>query len=210
MTIGENETITTILRGVLTREGWPTYTEHPHDRGGPTKGGITLRTLEAARGRRCNRQELRRLTEEEALQILRKNYTSQQGIYRLIDLPILAQVIDSAVLSGCVHAAKDLQTAVGAVADGIIGPRTMAKVHACDPSALAVSVAVARAKRLCGFVAANRERFKEAVAAVEKIDDLRTLVRKDKDQSVFLKGWMNRVLQFALDAQDNHAEEAKD
>nr|WP_222532573.1 glycosyl hydrolase 108 family protein [Azospirillum sp. 412522] len=34
-----------IIDTILRREGWPRYTDRPSDRGGPTKGGITLATL---------------------------------------------------------------------------------------------------------------------------------------------------------------------
>ena len=45
----ENE-IKDCLEKILEREGWPKYTDHPDDRGGPTKGGITLGTLRSWRG----------------------------------------------------------------------------------------------------------------------------------------------------------------
>jgi len=92
--------IPNVLHEILDREGWPAYTEHPNDKGGPTKGGITLRTMESWRGRRCTRAELKRLQEEEALAILRRRYVEVQGINTLSDGDLQEQVIDTGVLSG--------------------------------------------------------------------------------------------------------------
>jgi lysozyme family protein len=161
-----------VLREVLEREGWPTYAVHPNDRGGPTKGGITLRTLESWRGRRCTRAELKRLDEAEALAILGRRYAEAQGIQRLEEPELQAQVIDNAVLSGPVLAAKDLQRAVGVVADGIIGPKTLAAIQHTGSVAAGARLAIERSLRLARHVAAN------------------------PDQLVFLVGWLTRALQF--------------
>jgi len=167
-----------VLREVLDREGWPTYTLHPNDRGGPTKGGITLRTLESWRGRRCTRAELKRLDETEALAILRRRYAEVQGIpllggrHNAIEASELQmQVIDDAVLSGPVLAVKDLQRAVGVATDGIIGPKTLAAILRTGDGACA-RLAIERSLRLARHVAAN------------------------PDQLVFLVGWLARALQF--------------
>ena len=53
--------------------------------------------------------------------------------------PVVALVVfDSAVNNGVARAIKLLQTAAGAAADGVFGPRTMAAVQAKDPTALAI------------------------------------------------------------------------
>jgi lysozyme family protein len=120
--------VDTILADILQREGWPAYTEDSRDRGGPTKGGITMRTLEAWRGRRCTRKELRTLGEDEALRILKRRYVEANGINRLDRLPIQGQLVDNAVLSGPYIAIQDLQKALGTVTvDGICGPEN----HPC-------------------------------------------------------------------------------
>ena len=106
--------IPNILNQILEREGWPAYTEHPMDRGGATKGGITQRALENWRGRRCTRAELKRLTEEEALAILRRRYVEVQGINTLSDGDLQEQVIDDGVLSGPQTAVKDYNGPSGA------------------------------------------------------------------------------------------------
>ena len=161
-----------ILEDVLVREGWPTYTEHPSDRGGPTKGGITLRTLESWRHRRCTRAELKRFSKGEALAILTRRYVESNGIHRIDNLKVRTQVIDDAVLSGPVLAAKDLQRVLDVSPDGIIGPKTLAALESRKPTVVGRRLAVERTDRLVRHVA------------------------KNPDQVVFLVGWVRRALSF--------------
>ena len=166
--------IPSVLSDVLEREGWPTYTEHPNDKGGPTKGGITLRTMESWRGRRCPRAALQRLQEEEALAILRTRYVEVQGINTLCDGDLQEQVIDDGVLSGPQTAVKDLQRAIRGKLkiDGIVGPKTNAAIARLCPDVVGRRMAVERALRLARIVA------------------------REPDQSVFLVGWLTRALSF--------------
>lgn len=166
-----SEAITDILRDVLKREGWPTYTEHPQDRGGPTKGGITMRTLTQWRQRPCTRKELQKLDQREALQILERRYVESNGIHRLTGT-LQEQVIDNAVLSGPQLAVKDLQRAVGTTTDGIIGNITLGAIEQLGADKVERSLAVERALRLAAFV------------------------QKNPEQIVFLVGWLRRVLSF--------------
>ena len=164
-----------ILGAILEREGWPTYTDPEEtglpDRGGPTKGGITLNTLSSWRGHRAARRDLKRLTREEALQILRRQFVECNGIARLEGSPVFAQVIDNGVLSGPYTAVCDLQRALGVTADGIIGGITCAAVEAQRHRISALLVR-ARALRIARFVQSHPK------------------------QLVFLNGWMTRILSF--------------
>jgi len=190
-------TVDEILADVLAREGG--YVEHPNDRGGPTNLGITMRTLEAWRGRRCTRAELKRLTRDEALQIYRRLYVEQNGIQRFDGHPIQAQLVDSAVLSGPVAAVKDLQQVLGVTVDGIAGDVTYGAAVGMPTDVLGRRLAVERTMRLVSIVARDRQRFRAtlkasletaSVAAVERV------VTQDQDQSAFLRGWVTRSLSF--------------
>ena len=47
-----------IIDALLNVEGWPQYTNRPSDKGGPTKGGITLPALSEYLGRPATIEEL--------------------------------------------------------------------------------------------------------------------------------------------------------
>ena len=165
-----------ILEGILVREGWPTYTEPSADlpdRGGPTKGGITLNTLRGWRSPRpTTRADLQTLGKAEALAILRRRYVDCNGIALLEGTAHFAQVVDNGVLSGPYVSVCDLQEALGTVAiDGMIGPHTCAAIRAQGDRVRARLVRT-RALRICGFVQAH------------------------PNQVVYLKGWLRRVLGF--------------
>jgi lysozyme family protein len=168
-----SDSIKTILLEVLEREGWPAYTEHPNDRGGPTKGGITIRTLEQWRQRRCTRLELKRLPEDEAIRILFRRFVEVQGISRLTNAPLQEQVIDNAILSGPSLAVKDLQRVVKVKDDGIIGSITLGAIDNFENiTEVCNQLATTRALRLARFV------------------------KKNPDQMIFLIGWLTRALSF--------------
>lgn len=161
------------LTKILEREGWPTYTDHPVDRGGPTKGGITLSTLRSWRGQtKLGEKSLKELKHSEALSILNQRYVTCNGIDKLQNNLLKYQVIDDAVLSGPFLAVKDLQKSVQVNEDGIIGPITL------------------NAIRKKGYVIINRQ------LSVNRSLRLAKFVQKNPNQLVFLVGWLNRCLSF--------------
>lgn len=163
----------TVLLEILEREGWPQYTNHPQDRGGPTKGGITLSTLRSWRNRpKLDEKELQLLKKEEAVSILYHRYVECNGIQKLKEGRLRNQVIDNAVLSGPYIAVKDLQNAVGVSDDGVIGPITLKAIHKKGSRRCNILLAVQRSLRLARFV------------------------QKNPNQLVFLVGWLNRCLEF--------------
>lgn len=86
----------TILDEILEREGG--YSNHPADRGGPTKYGITLPTLAVWRGHSVSPEDVRALTAEEAKAIYRERYL--QPFLHVEPIELRAQVVDIAVHSG--------------------------------------------------------------------------------------------------------------
>lgn len=161
------------LTKILKREGWPTYTEHPDDRGGPTKGGITLTTLRSWRGQNfLSEKSLKILQQDEAISILYKRYVECNGIDKLPNTPLKYQVIDNSVLSGPYLAVKDLQKSIQVQEDGIIGPITL---NAVDKE---------------GYVAVNR------LLTITRSLRLARFVQKNPNQLVFLVGWLKRCLSF--------------
>ena len=159
-----------ILDDILRREGG--FVDHPADRGGPTKFGITQATLSAWRGRAVGKEDIRRLTEKEAREILYVRYVLNPGFERIDDINLKALLVDCAVQHGQSRAIVWLQKAVGVKADGILGPVT------------ADAVARADAKRLyCKVLALRAIHFGEVLV-------------KWPSQHVFAGGWMHRLAEF--------------
>ncbi|TRW94941.1 hypothetical protein FNJ84_17770 [Paracoccus sp. M683] len=118
------------LRAVLAHEsGWA---DHPSDPGGATMKGITIGTYRAWKGRTVSKTELRNISDAEVSEIYRKNYWDN---VRGDDLPSGLDLVafDAAVNSGVSRGAKWLQGAVGAAADGAVGPNTVSAARAADP-----------------------------------------------------------------------------
>lgn len=111
------------------------YVNHPKDPGGPTKYGITQRTLKAWRGKPVSIADVKALTLDEASRILKAQYW---GPVRGDALPsgLDHAMFDFAVNSGPAQAAKILQRILGVAADGVIGARTLQAVAAKNIASL--------------------------------------------------------------------------
>lgn len=85
-----------ILEAIVQREGG--YVDHPLDKGGPTKWGITLRTLAAWRQEPVTADDVRQLSKVEAMDIYRERYVAPfEGE---VVPSVLPQVVDIGVLHG--------------------------------------------------------------------------------------------------------------
>lgn len=106
------------------------YVNDPKDSGGPTKYGITHRTLAAHRGvGSVTPAQVKALTKVEATEIYRRSYWVQSG-GDLLPVGIDFMAFDYGVNSGPAQAVKSLQRVVGVTADGIVGGQTVAAVNA--------------------------------------------------------------------------------
>jgi lysozyme family protein len=118
------------LAVVLQHEGG--FVQHPRDPGGATNFGITRETLSRARGRGASVEDVRLLTQEEAASVYRRFYWDAIRADALSPGLDLA-VFDLAVHSGPTKAVRLLQGAVGAPADGVVGPVTLEAARRADP-----------------------------------------------------------------------------
>jgi lysozyme family protein len=118
------------LEFVLHHEGG--FVDHPEDPGGATNLGCTKATWEKWVGRLCTVDDIKALVPADVAPLYKDKYWDK---VRGDDLPTGVDycVFDTAINSGPGRAAKFLQEAVGAVADGAIGPRTLAAVREADP-----------------------------------------------------------------------------
>ena len=121
------------LEHVLKHEGG--FVNHPKDPGGMTNLGVTKKVWDEWIGRESSEDEMRNLKPEDVAPLYKKMYWDR---VKGDDLPsgVNYCVFDAAVNSGTGRAAKWLQEAVGAVPDGAIGAKTLAKVAAHDADSL--------------------------------------------------------------------------
>ena len=124
---------TEALEHVLKHEGG--FVDHPKDSGGMTNLGVIRAVFEEWVGRESTEKEMRALTPADVSTLYKRNYWDRVKGDELPD-GLNYCVFDAAVNSGTGRAAKWLQEAVGAVADGAIGPNTLAKVAEHSPDAL--------------------------------------------------------------------------
>ena len=111
---------------VLASEGG--YVNHPRDPGKATNMGITIATLRAWRGTKVTNEDVRNLTQAEALAIYKAQYWDTVRA-DLLPLGLDYLTFDYGVNSGPARAIKDLQRTVGADADGVIGQKTLSKIR---------------------------------------------------------------------------------
>lgn len=155
---------TDIINGIIDAEGG--YVDHPDDRGGATKYGITQRTLSNFLGRPASMSDVSNLSRDVAYQIYLQQYVMP---FRWITSARLRYfVINSAVQHGVPRAIRLLQMAANTVADGEIGPITRAKVEA-EPI-----------NTLLNMISHRAQFYAE-------------ILQRDKSQRVFAAGWLHRI-----------------
>jgi lysozyme family protein len=113
-----------LIADILEREGG--FVDHPHDRGGPTKFGITKGTLYRWRQRPVTTADVRGLAIDEARDIYRAEYIEGPGFDALPE-PLRAHVVDFGVNAGTVQAVRTLQRVVGVKPDGVLGTVTRSR-----------------------------------------------------------------------------------
>ena len=159
-----------IIDDIIRREG-NAYTNDPVDRGGPTKYGITQRTLAEYRNRPVSPEEVASLTAQEARDIYLKRYVRPFERIGLIG-HLLALLVDCAVNSGVQRAIRWLQQAAGLVSDGVIGPKTQHAANTQHWRKLYVGVLAQRYAHYASLAAGNT------------------------GQNKFIRGWVNRANEF--------------
>ncbi|MEE8288904.1 MAG: glycosyl hydrolase 108 family protein [Nitrosomonadaceae bacterium] len=158
-----------MIKDIIRREGG--FVNHPNDRGGPTKYGITQKTLSNYRKHEVTIDDVRDMKTDEAEAIYAKNFYQQPHIDKLPE-ELQPFVFDSAAHHGPYTAITFLQRACGVIEDGICGPRTRA--------AAAVGNSCGLLRDMIGI----RRQFFHAI------------VTEDPTQAVFLTGWLNRLKEF--------------
>lgn len=160
---------------MIVNEGGYRLTDVAADRGGQTYAGIARNFHPGWAGWRYI--DANDLQDPQLSYLVREFYKTQfwdkvsgDAIERQA---IAASIFDFAVNAGVLTAAKLAQLVVGAVPDGRIGPATVEKLNAMDESVFALKYALAKIARYA------------------------EICNKDRSQSKFLLGWVNRTLKGA-------------
>lgn len=170
-----------IIEDLLRREG-SEYTDHPHDRGGATRYGITQRTWERyltkqPEARRVNLpQHVMGLTEPLAREFYRHEHIRPFAWIKHDRLRALA--VDCGVQHGLSRTVRWLQEVANVATDGQVGPITRAAVNT-QPT------------RTYYRLIARRIKFYAEIAT----DEIDRREPQDPD-AVFLRGWINRACEF--------------
>jgi lysozyme family protein len=160
-----------IIDDLIRREG-DKFTDHPADRGGKTKYGVTQATLSEWLGRPATVDDVKSLTEHEAREIYRDAYITRPGFLGIESDAVRALAVDCAVNHGVKRAVQLLQEAAHVVTDGVLGPNTREAVNHMTAAVLY--------RRLC---AARVRLYGE-------------IITKNPPQAIFAAGWCNRVAEF--------------
>jgi len=147
------------------------FVNDPDDRGGATNRGITYRTYEEyyrkEHGVISNEADHINMSAPEAHSIY-KHYYWDKVHGDLLPSGVDVLIADMAVNSGVSAASKCLQRALNAETDGIIGPKTLARLEASSPNILIHKIFLLR-----------REAYFNIAAVRNNIK--------------FYKGWINRL-----------------
>lgn len=131
------------------------------------RGGVTKYGISKAAYPQLN---IEKLTEEDAKRIYKTDYWDKVQGDNISSQPVAEDIFDTAVVMGVKGSVKLTQIALDIIPDGIFGPKTLEAINGA-PAA--------------GFL----PRFMLA-----KIARYVHICNKDKSQSVFLLGWLNRTL----------------
>jgi lysozyme family protein len=115
-----------------------------------------------------------KVTRDEARAIYEKKYVEGPGFGKLAPSPLREQLIDFGANSGPAIAIMKLQEILGVEADGVFGPQTLA------------ALAMVEMRPVNNLLVASRLRM------------LANLVAKRPAQVQFLRGWVNRALEFLV------------
>src|ERR1044072_5116460 len=120
------KTAAQIIDDLIRREG-DKYTDHPADKSGPTKYGITLNTLQAYRRRQDPRYvataaDVADLSEGVARLIYMRTFILDPGFDQLDNEALRSFLVDAGVQHGPEDAVRWLQAAIGVKVDGKLGP----------------------------------------------------------------------------------------
>lgn len=178
--ISEKNKVEQLLWDIIEREGG--YVNHPSDRGGPTKYGVTIKTLSQWQRRQATIDDVKAVDKKTAFKIFYRLFYERPNIDSL-PLSIQPMLTDMAVNHGpknTIHMLQDVLDTCGynlGKLDGICGPKTAASAKTCWHQL---------GNDFIRMLVCRRKAFYQAIA------------QNDPTQVVFLKGWINRAESFMV------------
>lgn len=165
---------------ILDQEGGE-YTNHPNDKGGPTKWGITLNFYQTHVDSDATKETIKNLRRSKAVKIYKDTFWNPANFavedYNMADLPVpIGEVTMSySINMGWKNAHELLQETLNEVGpdvsiDGWLGPKTINAAHEIEETKLLNNFSI------------------QAAARYSRI------IINDHSQEVFLEGWMRRVI----------------
>lgn len=159
---------------ILSFEGG--YSNHKNDRGGATNKGVTLATWKVCGYDKdgdgdIDENDVKLITEKDAVDlVMRPHFWDKCGGDFIHDQSVANALVDWAWNSGKAVPVKAVQAMLGLVADGVVGPKTIAAINKYP-----------RQEKLFDAIQQSRIQF------IERI------IEKNPSQEVFRKGWMRRI-----------------
>ena len=154
------------------------YVSDPDDHGGPTNMGITISTwrkvgYDKDGNNRIDIDDIRLLTPDDAMDILRKFYWNRWHADDIISQPVADILVDWVWASG-IWGIIIPQRLLHVPDDGIVGPVTLKKVNTAHVPTFMDQLYTAR------------------------LNFIHDIIRKNPSQKKFEPGWLNRLNDFKL------------
>lgn len=143
------------------------YVNDPDDSGGCTMAGITIGTYRKYYGSKKTCRDLKFITQKEWLHIFKKGYWDKMKADQIENQSVAQLCVDMCWGSGPITSIKKIQSAIGVMADGIVGPKTLAALNSCPET-------------IFNILWNMRKEWLEKIA-------------QKGNNKKFLKGWMNRL-----------------
>ena len=147
------------------------YSDNPNDRGGATNSGVTLAVYQSVYGKSKTKNDLKRMTSDQWNYIFTKLYWNKWKADEIKNQSIANILVDWVWLSG-LGTIKKIQALFGLTADGIVGNKTLSYINSNNQ------------EEIFNKIWNRRKQFYDS------------LVKNNPSQTVFLKGWMNRLNTF--------------
>lgn len=165
---------------VLKHEGG--FVDHPADPGGATNFGVSLRFLTSLpktiadlnKDGKVDRTDIKNMTVAQASMLYESQWWNKYSYGTINDQALATKLFDTAVNLGASQAHKLMQRAlvslgVSVVVDGVLGPKSIAAINAC-----------------------NAVKLLQALRAEQAAFYMR-LIKQKPSFKVFEKGWMARA-----------------